>query len=85
MNAREPADVSPASGDETALLRIISGAPTDEELAALTVVIAARRAAGSRARGAGRLRRSAWAEPLRLVRAPLHPGPGQWRAQAFPR
>jgi acyl-CoA carboxylase epsilon subunit len=60
------------------LLRVVRGEPTAEELAALTVVVAAL----SRQR---RPRRrptpvGAWASRADVVRTPLQPGPGGWRA-----
>ena len=59
------------------LLRVVSGEPTDEELAALTVVVAAlsRRRPRRRPAPVG-----AWAARTDLVRTPLQPGPGGWRA-----
>ena len=63
----------------TPLLRVVRGAPTDEELAALTVVVAA--LAGS---GSTRRRRpaavGAWASRSDAVRRPVSPGVGGWRA-----
>jgi hypothetical protein len=59
------------------LLRVVRGEPTAEELAALTVVVAAlsQRRARRRAVPVGR-----WADPADAHRRPLHPGPGGWRA-----
>lgn len=60
---------------------VVSGAPTDEELAALTVVLLAatsgdkppapKRAAGS------------WSDPIQLARFPVRHGIGGWRAGAL--
>ena len=67
------------------LLRVVTGHPTDEETAALAVVLRAKLAAGPRPgaaadrRGAGR-----WADRSRAMRAPLTPGPGSWRRTATP-
>jgi len=69
---------------ERPLLRVVRGAPSDAELAALTTVLlaaAARGAAGSPPAA----RRSAWADRSALMRHPPHPGPGAWRAAAAPR
>jgi Acyl-CoA carboxylase epsilon subunit len=59
------------------LLRVVRGEPTAEELAALTVVVAA--LSGRRTR-----RRmtpvGGWASPADAHRPPLRPGPGGWRA-----
>ena len=60
------------------LLRVGSGRPPDEELAALTVVVAAlaqRRPDRRRPTPVG-----AWASRADAVRTPLQPGPGGWRA-----
>jgi hypothetical protein len=63
------------------LLRVVRGAPTDEELAALTVVLTAR-AAGAPEKPAQP--RSEWRNRAALLRRPLYPGPGAWRASALP-
>jgi hypothetical protein len=59
------------------LLRIVSGEPTAEELAALTVVVAAlsQRRARRRVAPVGR-----WADPADGHRGMPRPGPGGWRA-----
>jgi hypothetical protein len=59
------------------LLRIVSGSPSAEELAALTVVVAAlsQRRPRRRPTPVG-----AWASRADAVRTPVHPGPGGWRA-----
>ena len=67
---------------EPPLLRVVRGAPTAEELAALVAVVSARAASGD---GPGASRRTAWNDPARLVRAPVSPGPGGWRLSALPR
>jgi hypothetical protein len=56
---------------------VVRGNPTDEELAALTVVVAAL--------SQGRRRRrptpaGGWASAADRHRQPLRPGPGGWRA-----
>jgi hypothetical protein len=63
-------------------LRVLRGNPDDAELAALTVVLAA--AASAPAAPPRRERRSKWADRARLLRTPLHPGEGAWRASGFP-
>ncbi|MFC6089471.1 acyl-CoA carboxylase subunit epsilon [Saccharothrix lopnurensis] len=63
-------------------LRVVRGNPDDEELAALTAVVAA--LASRPAPQAAAPRRSAWADRSRLVRRPLHAGPGAWRASGLP-
>jgi len=65
------------------LLRIVRGGPDDVEVAALAAVVAGLAAAQP---AAAPLRaRSMWAERAALLRSPLHPGPGAWRASALPR
>lgn len=64
------------------LLRVVRGEPSDEELAALTAVLAA---AGSQPVTEPPAPRSVWADPAHRLRAPLRPGPGAWRASALPR
>ncbi|MGY1692191.1 acyl-CoA carboxylase subunit epsilon [Geodermatophilus sp. SYSU D01105] len=62
---------------EQPLLRVVRGEPTPEELAALTVVVAAlaQRRPRRRATPVG-----AWAAFGDAHRTPLRPGPGGWRA-----
>jgi Acyl-CoA carboxylase epsilon subunit len=68
---------------ERPVLRVVRGDPTDEELAALTVAVAAL-ARGPSATPAP-APRSRWADRASLLRKVLHPGPGAWRASASPR
>ena len=63
------------------LLQVVRGEPTDEQLAALLAVVAARTSAA--AAPAPPPPRSRWATPV--LRGPLFPGPGAWRASALPR
>jgi len=65
------------------VLRIVAGQPTAEETAAVVVVLSA--LAGQRAPAAAAPARSRWAARSRLLREPVSPGPGGWRASAFPR
>jgi hypothetical protein len=60
------------------LLRIVSGSPTAEELAALTVVVAA--LSQHRPRRQRPTPIGAWASRADAVRTPAQPGPGGWRA-----
>ncbi len=78
---REPASGG-GQGVLPPLLRVVRGGPTDEELAALTVVVAA-------LAGRERPRRrpvpvGAWASPAGAHRPVLRPGPGGWRAAGRP-
>ncbi|MBO0830773.1 MAG: acyl-CoA carboxylase subunit epsilon [Actinobacteria bacterium] len=62
------------------LLSVTGGEPTAEELAALLIVL------GSRAHEPSGTRpgRSQWSAPARMLRPPLRPGPGAWRASGLP-
>lgn len=61
------------------ILRVVSGDPTPEELAALVAVVAAAASAGTPDAPAPR---SEWSARHRLVRGPHRHGPGAWRASA---
>ena len=72
---------------ESGLFSVVSGHPDADDLAALTVVLAARRAALHRAvaaQAAARTARSAWLDRAALTRTPLRPGPGAWRRSGLP-
>ncbi|MDR0344698.1 MAG: acyl-CoA carboxylase subunit epsilon [Nocardiopsaceae bacterium] len=70
------------------MLRIVAGHPSPAEVAAVTVVLAAKLAASTTAavtppaqhRQAG----SAWSDRARRLRLPLAPGPDAWRRSAWP-
>jgi hypothetical protein len=62
-------------------LRILAGRPTEEELAAVTVVLLA--AARSAGEPADSVRPSRWRTSGR-PRVGGRPGPGAWRASALP-
>ena len=75
--------------DSGPTLEVVAGHPTADELAALTVALAAALAAGDRATGPGQPGRtgegsSVWADRSRMVGAPLVPGPDAWRRSARP-
>jgi hypothetical protein len=59
------------------LLRVVKGEPTAEELAALTVVVAAMSGRRERRRVTPV---GAWASYADSHRRPFQPGPGGWRA-----
>jgi hypothetical protein len=63
------------------LLRVVSGNPTPEELAALLAVVGARSGGEPEPEPAPT---SGWAARESLLRRPLHPGPGAWRASGLP-
>jgi len=74
--------------DEAQEVTVVRGEPTDAELAAVVVVLAARLgAAAARASQAALAAgsRSAWSMRSRLVRESLSPGPGAWKRSALPR
>ena len=62
------------------LLRVVRGNPTPEELAALIAVVSTR---GGVVVEEPPAPRSLWAAPV--LRKPLSPGPGAWRASSLPR
>jgi len=68
-------------------IRVVHGNPTAEEIAVVTAVLAATVAASasrsSNDRGSDH-RRSGWTSRERAIGAPMRPGPGRWRASAFP-
>ncbi|MBK1788836.1 acyl-CoA carboxylase subunit epsilon [Prauserella sp. ASG 168] len=68
---------------QTESLRVVRGNPDDAELAALTVVLAGL-GSGEEPQAEPPVR-SRWADRAALVRAPLRPGQGAWRASALPR
>jgi hypothetical protein len=65
---------------DSPLLRVVRGAPTDEELAALVAVLAARPAPEPAPPAAV----SAWRDPAARLGV-TRPGPLTWRASARPR
>ncbi|OLT12182.1 acetyl-CoA carboxylase biotin carboxyl carrier protein subunit [Pseudonocardia sp. CNS-139] len=71
----------PTPEERRALFRVVRGGPTDDEVAALAVVLAARAAARPAAPAAP----DRWSDPATRLRVPLRPGPGAWRASALPR
>ena len=62
------------------LLRVVRGAPTDAELAALVAVVAARASGAAEPEPPAR---PLWGRPV--LRPMLTPGPGAWRASGLPR
>jgi hypothetical protein len=69
--------------DSRPVLRVVRGDATPDEIAAVVAVLLSRAATDS---GAPPPRRvpSAWADRSRLLRRPVHPGPGAWRRSALP-
>jgi hypothetical protein len=69
------------NGTRAPQLRLARGSATPEELAAVVAVLSA--ASGADDPPAPRPM-SRWVARARLVRRPLTPGPGAWRASAWP-
>lgn len=69
--------------ERRSLFRIVSGSPTDDEIAALTVVLAAAKCAAPADEAPPPLSR--WNDRAAAVRRPVAVGPGAWRASAWPR
>ncbi|WP_224392085.1 acyl-CoA carboxylase subunit epsilon [Pseudonocardia sp. ICBG1293] len=69
--------------ERRALFRVVRGTPDDHELAALAAVVAAAASTG----GPSPAPRTPdlWSHPAARLRAPLHAGPGAWRASGLPR
>ena len=79
MSGSEDEETAPARP----ILRIVRGEPDAAEIAALTAVLAA--AGGGDDDAPDATPPSSWARHDDLVRGPVHPGPGGWRASARPR
>ena len=65
------------------LLRVVRGQPTDDEAAALAVVLAAKLAAHPAPDREERATVGGWADRARAMRTPLTPGPGAWRRSQY--
>ncbi|NUR31283.1 MAG: acyl-CoA carboxylase subunit epsilon [Catenulispora sp.] len=69
-------------------MRVVHGNPTPEELAVVVTVLAAASVAAAQSRSSNDQQqgeyRGGWTARERGVRPPLRPGPGGWRASAFP-
>ena len=65
------------STDGRAVLRVVSGNPSDEELAALTAVVSA---ASAPDETASTPLRGRWNDPAATHRRTVRPGPGAWQA-----
>jgi hypothetical protein len=75
--------VTAAQGDGPdpgrAVLRVVRGDPTPEELAVVTAVVTAAASSTASAPTAA-VRRGRWNDPVVRHRRPWLPGPGAWRA-----
>ncbi|MEU6851046.1 acyl-CoA carboxylase epsilon subunit [Actinacidiphila alni] len=66
-------------------IKVERGTPTAEELAAVVALVQARAAAAGSAADDGPAPLDSWADPARNVPPPVPaPGPGAWRASAWP-
>jgi len=74
----------PASGPGQPLVSFPRGNPSAEQIAAVVAVLAALPQPAEPSEAAPAVR-SEWSARYRLLRAPLHRGPGGWRASALPR
>jgi acyl-CoA carboxylase epsilon subunit len=68
--------------EDRPLLQVVRGTPDDDELAALTAVVAG--LVSTAPRSTRPAPRSRWADRSALVRQPLPSGPGAWRASGLP-
>jgi hypothetical protein len=73
----------PTPEERRASFRVVRGLPSDAEVAALTVVLAAAGAAPAPATPA--TSRDRWSDPSGRFRVPLRPGPDAWRTSTWPR
>ena len=78
----ESTDQTDTAAPDRPPLRLVRGDATPEEVAALLAVLSA--ASGDGAAAPAPRPTSAWSSPARAVRRPLAPGPGAWRASAWP-
>ena len=81
MNHPASDETSASESPQAPLLRVVSGDPTPEELAALVAVVAS---LGSAAAAPPR-RTPEWQAHHRKVRATYPQGPGGWRSSGLPR
>jgi hypothetical protein len=72
----------PTAEQRRALFRVVRGAPSDAEVAALTVVLAAAASGGGEPAPVVRGR---WSDPAARIRGALQPGPEAWRTSTWPR
>jgi hypothetical protein len=68
--------------DQDPLFSIVKGSPTDDELAAVMMVLTIRFA--SPRQEETKPARTGWSAYWRSVRSPIQPGPSAWRMSARP-
>ena len=83
MTTGNPApDAGGSQSTAESLVRITSGQPTEDELAAVSVLLLS--IARSRSVPAAPVRQAGgWADPALRLRRPPPPGPGAWRASTW--
>jgi hypothetical protein len=74
---------APTPEERRAAFQVVRGDPSDEEVAALTVVLAA--AGAPPAPTTPATTRDRWSDPTVQFRVPLRPGPDAWRTSTWPR
>jgi hypothetical protein len=72
--------VTPEAKPNRPVLRIVRGEPTDEDLAALVALLTARTTAAAPPKPQAP---SVWRDRATLLRKPVHPGAGAWRAATW--
>ncbi|GAA0958463.1 hypothetical protein FFA01_14690 [Frigoribacterium faeni] len=79
--AETPVDPEEARPMDDVVLRVVAGRPTDDELAAVTAVLAALEAEAAATAEVAHAPAavSAWYRSSRRLRGPVVPGPGHWR------
>lgn len=65
-----------AAEDDVPTFTVVAGQPTDEEVAALVVVLSS---LGSSSSAQSRKPASGWSAYARTIRQPIPPGPDAWR------
>jgi acyl-CoA carboxylase epsilon subunit len=69
-------------GDQDPLVSVVKGSPTEDELAAVMIVLSAQFAQPRHEEAAPA--RSGWSAYWRTVRSPIQPGPSAWRMSGRP-
>ncbi|WP_256840896.1 acyl-CoA carboxylase epsilon subunit [Ornithinimicrobium cryptoxanthini] len=82
--AAPPAVTDAATEEASPVLRVVSGNPTPEEVAALMAVLAAAGSGADTGGTAARRRPSLWSASARTAPPRPTPGHGAWRASGLP-
>ena len=75
-----PAQQSPSDSEPRPLLSVVRGEPTTDELAAVTIVLAAMAHRSAQPAASAGRPSSAWSAREQMLRPPVFAGPGAWRA-----